>query len=103
MIPVRGRCEGPEGTRGKAPAEKSWNALAMQRYESRCGHAERISMLQGHVDRGRNLGLAIPPGVIVLDADSQESVEWLEQRLPTAPRQNTRSGAHFICRVPDQL
>lgn len=85
---------------GKVPAEKGvdWLATALERYEfgSKLGPGYFVD---------RNVGLVIPPGLLVLDADSPEASIWLAHWLPdsaTYPQQRTRQGrCHFWVRLPD--
>ena len=59
-----------------------------------------LAAIAEHVDRGGNVGWAIPPGVLVLDADNEESAAWVAETFPDAPRQRTRNGCHVVVKEP---
>lgn len=83
---------------GKIPVDRSWNREAVRRFEA--GEPRDLADLSRHVAGGGNLGLAIPAGVLALDADDPRSTTWLDNALPHAPMQETARGAHFLLRVP---
>jgi len=92
--------EGPCTTnRGKRPLAKGWHTQAVERWRAGAPTDSKLSPLAAHLARGGNLGLALPPGVVALDADTPEAAAWLETALPDAPVQATARGAHFLVRV----
>jgi len=94
----RGECC---GSPGKRPTEKRWTTCARERFER--GESADLDALGRHLASGGNVALAVPPGVLVLDADSPEAVAALETMLADAPMQTTRRGAHFAMRAPAGL
>jgi uncharacterized protein (DUF927 family) len=73
----------------------------VDRWRSGHGREQRLHEITTHLESGGNVGLAIPPGVVVLDADTPEAVAFLNAALPDAPMQESRPGrAHFAVRVP---
>ena len=91
------------GHRSKVPVESEWNERAEERAAnvSRLADADQVAALEEHltamarhVESGGNLGLAIPPRTLVLDADTPEAVRWLERHpaLEDGPSQQTRKG-----------
>ncbi len=90
---------------GKVPQVAGWNAEAVARWQAsgadRDAHVDAIAR---HVASGGNVGWCVPPGVLVLDADTIEAVAWLDCALPDAPMQESRVGrAHFVVAVPPDL
>jgi len=85
---------------GKIPVKKGWNAAAVERWRSGEGREAHIAQMARHLASGGNIGLVVPPGVLVLDADTPEAVCALEAVLDDAPRQDTANGSHYIVRVP---
>lgn len=86
---------------GKRPLAGDWNARAVARWERGDGRDEHLRDAAAHVGRGGNLGLVVPRGVLVLDADTPDAVAMLDRAIPDAPMQESRSGrAHFVVRVP---
>jgi len=59
------------------------------------------------LDPGAGVGIAPGPGVLVLDADSPEALEALQDRWPElkrAPLQRSpRGGGHLFLRVPEEV
>jgi len=101
LIPVSGPQGGKGG--GKRPLEKGWNEKAMARFEAGEGRDEHLAMIVGHVSQGENVGWVVPAGALVLDADDERSVEYLDAVLPEAPKQRTRSGAHYLIQPPEGI
>ena len=96
----------------KAPMELGWVEAVQARVEEykrasapECLRLvrERVREIAEHVARGGNVGLAVARGVLVLDADTPEAVEWLEARLPDAPCQLTKNGRHYWSRLPSGI
>ena len=83
---------------GKVPVERKWNTRAAERAAAGGSLDERLEQLEQHLDGGGNVGLALPPGIIVLDADDFESAAWLVDRYPDAPFQRTCKGGHLVQR-----
>ena len=83
---------------GKVPIEAAWNHKAQERAAAGGDVNLRLAQLEKHLDTGGNVGLALPPGIIVLDADSFEAAAWLVDRYPNAPFQRTNSGGHSVFR-----
>ncbi len=88
-------------SRGKRPIALNWNAEAVERFANGADVSEHLARVAEHLHRGGNVGLAIPPGVVVLDADTREADDWLRARIPGAPRQATAKGAHYVLRLRD--
>ena len=80
---------------GKIPIEKGWNKKAAERAEY-CDIEPRLTFLEQHLDSGGNVGLALPPGIVVLDADDPKSAAWLVARYPDSPFQRTNAGGHAV-------
>lgn len=82
--------------RGKVATGTRWQAQAIKRYES--GEViDRVSLRIG------NVGLVVPPGLLVLDCDTREVTQWLAEALPDSeeyPWQESRPGR---CHVWVQL
>jgi putative DNA primase/helicase len=93
LIPVR--------QRDKIPLEKNWNAEAAKRWRNGVDRDAHLARAANWIGQGGNLGLALPVGVVALDADTPEAVGRLDAALPDAPMQETAKGAHFIVRVPE--
>lgn len=81
---------------GKVPIERNWNGKAQERANAGEDSSIRLAQLEKHLDAGGNVGLALPPGIIVLDADSVEAAAWLVDRYPDSPFQRTNSGGHSV-------
>lgn len=90
---------------GKRPLSSGWNAEAVERW--RAADADRgahVDAIARHVGGDGNCGWVVPPGVLVLDADTAEAVTWLDLAIPDAPMQESRPGrAHFVVKVPRDL
>lgn len=90
-------CEHP----GKRPTSGAWNTEAMERLAHPERRAAHIDAMAHHLTRGGNVGLVIPPGVVVFDCDTPASVAYFDAALEDAPCQQSRPGrAHFFARVP---
>ena len=59
--------------------------------------------ISDHLNRGGNCGLAVPPDVIILDADSERDAAQLAQACPDAPFQRTSRGGHAVLLLPSNL
>jgi len=109
LLPLCGpHCGGhsgdPCGAPGKRPLDARWQGAAAQRWADTDTDAESWrARIADHVARGGNVGWCPPAGVLVLDADTPESVAYLEHALPDAPVQDTARGAHYVVRVPVDL
>lgn len=86
--------------RDKRPIDSGWNVQAVENYTNQIDPGPIIDSIAKHVDAGGNVGWAIPPGLLVLDADNEASAAWLCQALPDAPRQRTAKGCHVVVREP---
>ena len=58
---------------GKIPTTKKWNDAALARWEKGTGRKLHLRSVAEHLASGGNIGLVIPPGHVVLDADSPEA------------------------------
>jgi putative DNA primase/helicase len=89
----------------KNPIEAGWNQGALSRWHGgdSAVNESRWAEIRAHCEQGRNIGLCLPPGLVALDADTSEATAWLDKALPDVPMQVTSRGAHFLCRVPDEL
>src|SRR5260370_693027 len=59
-------------------------------------------LFNGHQDF--NLGIAVPPGLVLFDVDGAEALRALahtDRELPETARQRTPRGMHYLYRVPD--
>ncbi len=90
-------CKSP----GKVPVERGWPFQADRLYRSDSERDSHLTRIADHVDRGGNVGLALPRSVVALDADTEEAAAWLDTALPDAPYQQTQRGAHFLVSIPD--
>lgn len=94
----------PESNLGKRPIEGAWAEQASDRWTSRSadGLDALVDRVTTHLARGNNIGLSPPDNVVVIDADSPETVTVLDALLPDAPMQMRGTGsAHFWVRVPE--
>ena len=66
----------PCTSQGKVPIERKWNARAAERAAAGGGLESRLEQLEQHLDRGGNVGMALPRGIIVFDADNVEAAGW---------------------------
>ena len=90
-------CETP----GKRALDSDWNARALERFANGGDRDTHLRVILSHLKSGGNLGLAIPTGILALDADSPAAVAFLDRALPEAPMQESRPGhAHFLVAVP---
>lgn len=85
---------------GKRVIDRGWKSKPDMRRMTHTSALSVAELLAIHVDAGGNVGLAIPLGVVVLDADTSGAAEYLDQLAPAAPRQDTARGAHFWFRLP---
>jgi hypothetical protein len=84
----------------KKPIDQGWNRQAAENWSNQIDPAPVLASLAEHIDAGGNVGWAIPPGILVLDADDATSAAWITQALPDAPRQRSRKGVHVVVRAP---
>jgi hypothetical protein len=77
--------------------------LADKRQHSGATSDEISAEISKHLNKGGNCGLAVPRGVIVLDADSERDAAQLAQACPDAPFQRTSRGGHAVLRLPSNL
>lgn len=96
----------PCSTPGKRPLLMKFNRQALEQYEA----AERGRFdleaarmrVAGWLSKGYNIGLVPPEGVVVLDCDTEPTVEWVSSHvagLAGVPRQlRTPAKAHFWLR-----
>ena len=87
-------------SRGKKPIDTGWNKQAAENWSNQIDPSPVLSAVSEHIDAGGNVGWAVPPGLLVLDADDAASASWLAEALPDAPRQRSRKGAHFVVKAP---
>jgi len=85
---------------GKRPTQSNWGKQAHARLANGADPDAHLEAMARHVAAGRNVGLGVPVGAVVLDADTPAAVDWLEKRVGKAPRQDTAKGAHFWLRLP---
>lgn len=92
------------GSPGKVPLPPGWNAQALARWRNGEDVALVCEQAARHLASGGNVGWVVPPGLVVLDADSAEAVTWLHTALPDAPYQESRVGrGHFVVRAPSEI
>ncbi len=87
-------------SRDKRPIDQGWNRQAAEAWANQIDPAPIVSALAAHIDAGGNVGWAVPPGLLVLDADDETSAGWLCEVLPDAPRQRSRKGVHLVVKAP---
>lgn len=107
-------------TPGKRPLLKRFNDTALERYRraavgedsERPGFARDLARWRTEaetwLERGYNVGLVPPPGVVVLDCDTRASVLWVEALLDAGGVQcpvqrRTPAKAHFWLRYDPEL
>lgn len=88
---------------GKRPLGSKWNIEAGERWRVGADRDAHLDAMAQHLERGGNIGWAVPPGALALDADTTDAVRALEVMAPDAPMQETAKGGHFIVRVPTDL
>jgi hypothetical protein len=89
---------------GKTPHLNGWNKLPEKRRTQRQTPKSVAVEMAKNFARGGNVGLAVPVGVIVLDADSTEARAFLASASPdTTPCQETARGAHFVFKLHSGL
>lgn len=86
--------------RDKRPLDQGWNRQAEEAWSNQIDPTPILASIAEHIDAGGNVGWAVPPGLLVLDADDETSAGWLAQALPDAPRQRSKKGAHFVVQAP---
>lgn len=87
--------------RAKEPSFNGWKDDALARYAADGEPEQHLAAIARHLDQGGNVGLAVPPGALVLDCDDQRSTASLSEALGDVPRQKTAHGCHFFVRAPD--
>lgn len=86
--------------REKKPIDAGWNRQAAENWMNQIDPAPVLASIAEHIDAGGNVGWAIPPGLLVLDADDATSAGWIVEALPEAPRQRSRKGCHVVVQAP---
>lgn len=91
-------------TPGKRPLSAGFNSTAAERWKG-CSVDTLMAAAQAQLDAGGNLGLVPPPGVVVIDADTSATVDWLDEICPadTPVMRRTDSSAHYYLRFPADL
>lgn len=79
---------------------EGWAAMSVKNTRDPKYRERHLRTIAEHLCAGGNVGLAIPPGVLVIDADNLKAVKFLDRALRGAPKQRTRNGAHYFLRVP---
>lgn len=85
---------------GKVPLSAGWQKLPVERQSHSIEPDKIAEEMANHLERGGNLGLVLPPGTMVLDADDEKTAATLAEVLPDAPLQRTARGAHLVVRAP---
>jgi hypothetical protein len=85
---------------GKRPLDKGWVNQSDQ-WDEFSTQDDAAGRAAKHLRAGGNIGLAVPPGMVVLDADDHDSLARLLELVPGAPRQQTAKGGHVVLRLPD--
>ncbi len=89
-----------DGNTGKEPIHNNWTAIIEARLKAKEGKDETFSDVLHELERGRNLGLVIPPGTICLDYDDPATADSVLQLYPDAPAQVTqKGGVHLWFRI----
>ncbi len=87
-------------TPGKRPVTPGFNTIVAQRWSEGREIYGLVLAFQQALDRGSNLGLVPPPGVMIVDADTVATCEWLDSICPpdTPIMRRTESSAHYYLR-----
>ena len=103
LIPLRPPGESlPSGqpATGKEPIHNSWQTIPAQRKALNESPAETFNDIAHEIERGRNIGLVVPDGTIVLDLDDQGATDTVLSLYPDSPAQLTQGGGvHLFFRV----
>lgn len=92
----------------KTPRHRGWNERALKQYERAAAGAFDFELgrqqAQRWLEEEDAIGLCPPEGVLVVDCDSVEAVEWMESLAPDGtPIQKRHEGsAHFYFRYSEQ-
>lgn len=95
-----GQPRGGGRAQGKEPRTQAWQRLPDQRRAAGVAPDAVASEIGSHLAYGGNVGMSVPVGVVVLDADTDAAAAHLLSLLPDAPRQRTSRGRHFVLRLP---
>lgn len=77
---------------GKEPIHPNWQSLPAQREAVNESQFETFSDIEHEIERGRNIGLVVPPGVVCLDMDQPTLRDAVLAIYPTAAAQLTQGG-----------
>ncbi len=89
---------------GKIPHTSNWQNLPAERRKTGRSPESIADEVMVKLRRGHNLGLAVPRGVVVIDADTVSSTAFLADVAPEeAPMNETANGIHVWCQQPTGL
>ena len=89
---------------GKIPHLTDWQNLPAERRKTGRSPESIADEVMVKLRRGHNLGLAVPAGVVVIDADTPDAKAFLADLAPDeAPMNETANGIHVWCRQPRGL
>jgi hypothetical protein len=89
---------------GKTPHLRGWQKLPDERRREGCSAEGVADELAAHLRRGGNVGLVVPRGAVVLDADDTRARAFLATACPDdAPVQETSRGCHVVLQLPNDL
>jgi phage/plasmid-associated DNA primase len=86
----------------RTPIEKKYTHRTAAAYQDRAYDTQkRIDEALRNIDNGGTLGLCPPPGLLIIDADNDVAVRWLEEVMPAdCPRQYRKEDKqHWYVRV----
>lgn len=86
--------------RAKIPLDPGWNDRAVENYTNQIDPNPIYETMARHLHAGGNIGWAVPPGLLILDADDELSAAWLRKAMPDAPCQKTSKGCHIVVKAP---
>lgn len=92
----------PNGNRatGKEPVNDDWTSFVERRIQLKESKSETFKDIAHELERGRNIGMVIPPGVLCLDYDDPATTSSVLALYPDAPAQVTQSGGvHLFFRI----
>ena len=95
----------PCPTLGKRPLSTGFNSKAAERWTEPGGVEAYLQSAQEALDRGSNLGMVPPPGVMIVDCDTKATCDWLDEICPagTPVMRRTEKSAHYYLRYSADL
>lgn len=92
-------------TPGKRPTTPAFNTTAARRWSEQLEPFGHLAGAQDVLDHGGNLGMVPPPGVMIVDADTAATCDWLDDICPpnTPIMRRTEASAHYYLRFSGDL